>query len=151
MAPADDRIEDRQMSELLNELRIALPGVQVLFGFLLTVPFAQGFRRVSDFEEIVYFVVLLATAGSAACLIAPAAAHRLRFHKRDREYLIETASNLSIAGLALLAVAMVGVVLLITSFLFGAVAAALVTAGVAAVFGGLWFVRPLLRGRRRDP
>jgi hypothetical protein len=146
----DDRSkQDRQMIELLNELRIALPGVQVLFGFLLTVPFAQGFARVGDFEELVDFGVLLATAGSAACLIAPAAAHRLRFHQRDRAYLIETASNLSIAGLVLLAIAMVGVILLITSFLFGPVAATVATVGMSAVFGGLWFVRPILRGRER--
>jgi hypothetical protein len=145
----DEDKRDRQMSELLNELRIALPGVQMLFGFLLTVPFAQGFERVTAFEKHAYFGVLLATTASAACLIAPAAAHRLRFHQRDREYLIETASTLTIAGLALLAVAMVGVVLLITSFLFGSPAAVAVTLVVAALFGGLWFVRPLARGRRR--
>jgi hypothetical protein len=121
----------------------------VLFGFLLTVPFAQRFAEVSAFERRVYLVVLMATAGSTACLIAPAAAHRLRFHKRDRAYLIETANSLVITGMALLAVAIAGTVLLVTSFLFGATEAIVFTSLTAATVGGLWFIRPLLRGRTR--
>ena len=75
---------DRQMVELLNELRVALPGVQILFAFLLTVPFSQGFGELNSFQRNVYFATLLATTLSTACLIAPTATHRLRFHKRDR-------------------------------------------------------------------
>ncbi len=74
---------DRQMAELLQELRIALPGVQILFAFLLTVPFAQGFTKVTDFQRDLYFATLLATAASTLCLIAPSATHRLRFHQRS--------------------------------------------------------------------
>ena len=79
------------MIELLKELRIALPGVQILFAFLLTVPFAQGFQRVTGFQRNLFFATLLVTALSTACLIAPTATHRLRFHKRDRKYVIESA------------------------------------------------------------
>ncbi len=73
---------DRQMAELLQELRVALPGVQILFAFLLTVPFAQGFTRVTSFQRDLFFATLLCTAISTACLIAPTATHRLRFHKQ---------------------------------------------------------------------
>src|SRR5687768_12910421 len=99
----DDRseheIRDRQMIELLNELRVALPGVQILFAFLLTVPFAHGFTRITAFQKDVYYLTLIATAASTVCLIAPTAAHRLRFHQRDRTCVIETANKLAIAGL----------------------------------------------------
>src|SRR5919109_103966 len=109
---------ERQMAELLQELRVALPGVQILFAFLLTVPFAQGFTRVTDFQRNLFFATLLATAISTACLIAPTATHRLRFHKRDRKYVIESANALLIAGLVFLSLAVVGAVALITDFLY---------------------------------
>ena len=79
---------DRQMIELLNELRVALPGVQILFAFLLTVPFSLRFDKLTPFQRDDYYVTLMATALSTACLIAPSAAHRLRFHKHDRNWLI---------------------------------------------------------------
>ena len=106
------------MIELLNELRVALPGVQILFAFLLTVPFAQGFQRTTTFQRDLFYGTLLATALSTACLIAPTATHRLRFHQCDRAYIIETANRLLIAGLVFLALAILGAVLLITDFLF---------------------------------
>src|ERR1700710_109790 len=105
---------DRQLLELLNELRVALPGVQILFAFLLTVPFSVRFEKLTSFQRTDYFVTLLATTFSAACLIAPSAAHRLRFHKHDRGWLVESANRLTIAGLALLAVAITGAVALVT-------------------------------------
>ena len=74
---------ERQMAELLQELRVALPGVQILFAFLLTVPFAQGFQQTTDFQRDLYFATLLATTASTACLIAPSATHRLRFHQKE--------------------------------------------------------------------
>ena len=77
---------DRQMLELLNELRVALPGVQILFAFLLTVPFAQGFQHVTSTQRTLYYLTLLSTAVSAICLIAPSATHRLRFHQHDRAF-----------------------------------------------------------------
>ncbi|CAA9484981.1 MAG: hypothetical protein AVDCRST_MAG30-1034 [uncultured Solirubrobacteraceae bacterium] len=139
------------MLELLNELRVALPGVQILLGFMLTVPFTQRFGETTGFQRGVYLAILVCTASSTACLIAPASAHRLRFGKRDREYLIKTANALAIAGLAFLALAIVGVVLLVSDFVFGALTAVLATTLIGSLIAGLWFVRPLLRGRAHPP
>ena len=136
---------DRQMVELLQELRIALPGVQILFAFLLTVPFAQGFTRMTGFQRNLYFGVLLATAASAVCLIAPTATHRLRFHKGDRAYVIESANRLLIAGLVFLAFAIVGAITLITDYIFGLGGQWYWPLVVAALLATLWFVRPLVR------
>jgi hypothetical protein len=142
---------DRQMLELLNELRVALPGVQILFAFLLTVPFSQGFTRMTNLQRDVLFVTLLLTAMSTVCLIAPSAAHRLRFHKGDRAWIIESANQLTIAGLAFLAAAMAGAVLLITDVLFDGVRVWIYSALFAVVLVGLWFVRPLLRNESSGP
>lgn len=136
---------DRQMTELLQELRIALPGVQILFAFLLTVPFSQGFQRATDFQRDLFFAVLLVTAASTACLIAPTATHRIRFHQKDRAYIIESSNRLLIVGLCFLAVAIMGAVLLITDFLYGGGKVWLYTCLIAAVLVLLWFVRPLVR------
>ena len=142
---------ERQMAELLQELRVALPGVQILFAFLLTVPFAQGFERVTDFQKDLFFGTLLATAVSTACFIAPTATHRLRFHKRDREYVIESANNLLIAGLGFLALAIIGAVSLITDFLFDGAARWIWPALIALVIAVLWFARPLARSASSGP
>jgi hypothetical protein len=137
---------DRQMIELLNELRVALPGVQILFAFLLTVPFSQGYTRMTSFERDLYYVTLMATAVSTACFIAPSAAHRLRFHQRDRGWLVESANALAIAGLVFLAIAITGAVALITNVLFDGVVVWLYSIALAVFIAGLWFARPLLRG-----
>jgi uncharacterized protein DUF6328 len=142
---------ERQMAELLQELRIALPGVQILFAFLLTVPFAQGFQRVTAFQKDLFFATLLCTAISTACLIAPTATHRLRFHKRDRKYVIESANSLLIAGLVFLALAIIGAVALITDFMFDGAAPWIWPAIVAVVLAGLWFARPLARTDSSGP
>ena len=139
---------DRQMAELLQELRIALPGVQILFAFLLTVPFAMGFQKVTPFQRDLYFATLLATTASTACLIAPSATHRLRFHQKERAYIIESSNRLLIAGLAFLAIAIVCAVTLITDYLFGLEDSWFWPAIVAVVVVVLWFVRPLLRRAR---
>jgi hypothetical protein len=139
---------NRQMIELLNELRVALPGVQIMFAFLLTVPFAQGFRRVTPTQKALFYAALLATALSTVCLIAPSATHRLRFHRGDRAYLIETANNYLIAGLAFLAVAIVLALVMITDVLYSGALVLVFPAAVAALLVGLWFVRPLVRTAR---
>jgi hypothetical protein len=152
MAEDDRSVEevkrDRQLAELLQELRIALPGVQILFAFLLTVPFAQGFTKVTDFQRDLYFATLLATAASTICLIAPSATHRLRFHQKDRAYLVESANRLLIAGLVFLAIAIVCAVTLITDYLFGLDASWIWPVAVALGLLVMWFVRPLLRTLR---
>jgi len=144
----EERRRDRQMIELLNELRVALPGVQILFAFLLTVPFTPRFTALTPFQRDTYYVTLIATALSTACLIAPSAGHRLRFHQGDRAWVIESANRLTIAGLVLLAIALAGSVLLITDMLFDGARVWIYTGAVWAVFLVLWFVRPLVRSAR---
>ncbi|HEX8120730.1 MAG TPA: DUF6328 family protein [Solirubrobacteraceae bacterium] len=141
---ADERA-DRNMGELLQELRVALPGVQVLFAFLLAVPFQQRFQQVTSFQTKTYFVVLLLSAAATAFLIAPSAYHRLNFAQGDKPHIVEVANRLSVIGLVLLALAMTGAVLLITDVLFGTATVAVATAAVAVMFLALWFAVPLLR------
>ncbi len=136
---------DRELIELLNELRVALPGVQVLFAFLLTVPFSTGFAETTQFQRDLVFGVLAATAISAALLIAPSAWHRLRFRQRDKELILLAANRMAIAGLGFLALAMVGAVMLIANYAFSETLT--VVSGIVAVlvFGGLWYAIPLAR------
>jgi hypothetical protein len=141
----EDTKQDRQMMELLNELRVAMPGVQILFGFLLTVPFAQGFTRVTDFQKDVYFVTVLLAALTTACLIAPSAAHRILFHQGQRPWLIEHANRMLIAGLCFLGLALVGAILLVTDYLFDGAVVVAAPGALTVVIAGLWFVRPRLR------
>jgi hypothetical protein len=138
---------DRNFNELLGELRIALPGVQVLFAFLLTVPFAQGFVKLTGFERGVYFAVLLLTALACAFLIAPTAYHRLQFRRGRKQEILFFANRAALLGLAALALAMTGAILLITDFLFGAAAAIPIGAAAGLLFGTLWYLLPARRGR----
>ena len=143
---------DRNLGELLQELRVALPGVQVLFAFLLAVPFQRNFAEITEFEKTIYFATLLLTALSAALLIAPSAYHRLTFRYQKKHRLVFVANRLAIAGLATLALAMTSAVLLVTDVLFGTVATTVVTTVlVFAMFVVLWAVLPLRRRvRYRD-
>lgn len=137
---------DRNLSELLQELRVALPGVQVLFAFLLAVPFQQHFAEIDGFEKGVYFFTLLCTALSAILLIAPSPYHRFTFHLQQKRELIRLANRSMIAGLSFLALAMTGAVVLITDVLFGlVVVTAIAGVGTAAAFILLWYVLPLRR------
>jgi hypothetical protein len=141
----DERL-DRNLSELLQELRVALPGVQVLFAFLLAVPFQQHFHTISDFDKKIYFATLLLTALASALLIAPSAYHRLTFRYQQKGRLVFIANRLSIAGLAVLALAMTCAIMLVTNVLFGTVATTVVTTAlVLAMFFVLWAVLPLKR------
>ncbi|MDQ6749188.1 MAG: DUF6328 family protein [Actinomycetota bacterium] len=134
---------DRNLGELLSELRVALPGVQVLFAFLL-VPFNQGFTRMTDFERKLYFATLC-TALASMLLIGPPVHHRILFRQRDKEHLVLSANRLTIAGLATLALAMTSAVLLITHILFGGVTAGVTGAIVLLAFAVLWYGVPLRR------
>jgi hypothetical protein len=144
-----DRI-DRNFQELLGELRIALPGVQVLFAFLLTVPFAQGFTSLSAFERNLYLVVLLLTALATALLIAPTAYHRVLFRRGYKPEILFFANRATMAGLAVLALAMAGAILLITHVIFSEAAAIVVGAVSLLVFAVLWYLLPRARGRGDD-
>jgi hypothetical protein len=136
---------DRNLMELLTELRVALPGVQVLFAFLLVVPFNPGFNRVTPFQEKVYFGTLLCAAAASAFLIAPSMHHRLVFRQRAKDHLVRTAHWMAIVGLSFLALAIIGVLLLVTDFIFGTGAAVVVTAVGTVVVLIVWYAVPLRR------
>ena len=136
---------DRNLQELLGELRVALPGVQVLFAFLLVVPFQQRFADITTVQRTTYFVTLLLATAASACLIAPTAHHRIEFRQQDKKRIVFGATKLAIVGLFLLASAMTGAVMLITDFLYHSTTVTIVTAGVALLFLTLWFAWPVKR------
>jgi amino acid transporter len=136
---------DRNLEELLGELRVALPGVQVLFAFLLVVPFNQRFADITSFQRTVYFVTLLFATAACACLIAPTAHHRIEFRRRDKKRIVFGATRLAIIGLTLLALAMTGAVMLVTDFLYGATTVTIAVACVVLLFGYLWYAIPIKR------
>ncbi len=134
---------DRNLGELLQELRIALPGVQVLFAFLLAVPFQRRFEQVTDFQKSVYFATLIFAAASILLLIAPTAFHRLTFRRQKKERMLRLSNRFTIAGLAFLALAVTGAIILITDFLYGTTATVIVGALSAFAFILIWFLVPL--------
>jgi hypothetical protein len=136
---------NRQLGELLQELRVAMPGVQILFGFLLAVPFNQRFGSVSEFQRDVYLATLVSAALAAGFFIAPSAYHRIMFRHHDKRHMIRIASKMAIAGLAFLGLAMTSAVLLVTDFLFAKGTTIVVTALVFATFAWLWFGLGLTR------
>ena len=140
----DERL-DRELEELLQELRLALPGVQILFAFLLVVPFNNRFTETDDLQRDVWFAALLLALGAVACFIAPTAYHRLRFRDFDKERLVTTASRLAIVGLVCLGSALSASAFFVTGFVFDDRAAAAVLALATGLIGGLWFALPLVR------
>jgi hypothetical protein len=136
---------DRNLQELLQELRVALPGVQVLFAFLLVVPFNQRFPDITNFQQTIYFVTLLLATGASAFLIAPTVHHRVQFREQDKERIVMTANRFTIVGMALLAAAMTGAILLITDMLYKSTTVTIVAALVAVLFALLWYAVPLRR------
>jgi O-antigen/teichoic acid export membrane protein len=138
----DERLA-RNVSELLQELRVAQAGVQFLFGFLLAVAFTERYARASGFEQVVHLVAVLFATASVALLTAPAAWHRLLFRRGQRPEILRVANWLTVAGLACLAVAMTATVLLLFTVVAGTVVATVVAVAVAVMFGALWFVLPL--------
>ena len=148
---SEEERADRNLSDLLQELRVALPGVQVLFAFLLTVPFSNRFQDLSDFQEKLYFGILICVALATVMLVAPTAGHRILFRRQQKEFIVTLANNLSLIGLLLVAISMCGVITLISDYLFGATTAVLSTTGIALAFIGFWFVGPLLRRQQLPP
>lgn len=151
--PGEDQRErvNRELIELLQELRVALPGVQVLFAFLLTVPFSQGFTSTTTFQRDLFFATLAATAISTALLIAPSAWHRIHFRQKNKEEMLVASNKLTIAGLAFLALAMVGAVMLIADYAFSSTLAVVSGIAAAVVLGAFWVAIPLLRRPGREP
>jgi hypothetical protein len=136
---------DRNMSELLEGLRVALPGVQVLFAFLLVVPFQQGWADITSFQRDVYYVTLLATALATVCLIGPSARHRARFRQGDKRWVVMTGNKLAQAGVAFLGLAICGAILLISDVLFSLQAAIVAAALLGIALTWVWFVSAGLR------
>ena len=157
MAPSDDDARsrsfdedhkervDRELIELLNELRVALPGVQVLFAFLLVLPFQQGFREVTDEDRIVYTLALSLTALAAALLITPSMYHRLNFRRGKKEQMLFDANKLMVAGMVCTALAIACGVYLVVDVVYGGAASGAAIVVTLLVFGLFWFVLPLLR------
>lgn len=142
--------QDRELIELLNELRVALPGVQVMFAFLLAVPFSQGWTQVTDTQTVSFLVALLTTAIASALLIAPSSFHRIQWRQGDKERLLVISNGLAIAGLAFLAMAMCAVVFTITDYVVGGQFAIWSTGLMGLTFAVLWYAIPLYRRSQTD-
>jgi hypothetical protein len=134
---------DRELIELLNELRVVLPGVTVLFGFLLAVPFARGWSKVTPFQQDAFLTAFFATAVSALLLIAPSSYHRLRFRHGNKERIVLLGNALAIAGLSAFAIALGAAVLLVADYLLSRTAAVAAAAVIMAVLVALWYGLPL--------
>lgn len=139
--PDESRTErlDRELLELLNEVRVAMPGVQVLFGFLLAVPFQQRFDTTTPFQRILYFLTLVSSASATAFLVMPVAYHRVMFRLRDKPQIVKVGSRSLLTGLGLLALSMVLAVVLVTDVIFKPGVVVPTAIGVALLFGVLWF------------
>lgn len=137
----------REWTEILNEIRVALPGVQLLFGFLLTAPFTDAFRAMSERSRYGYFICFLNTTLSAAFLIAPSVYHRLHWRRdvRDKELMLRTCNRLAITGIVFLALAMTSAVYVLSAALAGGVVGTLVGCAAGFLFAALWFALPVLR------
>jgi fumarate reductase subunit C len=146
-SPRDESEEerlDRNLAELLQELRIALPGVQVLFAFLLTVPFQGNFSEATDFQRNAYFVTLLLTTLSSALLIAPTAFHRLTFRLQMKDRLVKHGNRMTIAGLSALGLAMTSAIVLVTDFLYSTTMSIVAGTFAFSLFLLMWVAFPVL-------
>src|SRR3954465_2006534 len=138
---------DRNLIELLQEVRVVQTGVQVLFAFLLTVPFSSRFDQITGFQRGAYFAALAGTAAASALLIAPTSVHRILFRMGQKAYMVDVANRLAIGGLLSLAVAMVAAMLLVSDVMFGSAVAVAIGVVTALAFGFVWAALPLRRGR----
>jgi hypothetical protein len=136
---------NRELMELLNELRVVLPGVQVLFAFLLTIPFSNGFPRLDRLDRDVYFGALLGAVAASVLLIAPSSYHRMLFRHHDKEYLIQRATWMALAGTGSLALSISCAVFVVVDVVLGGIAATLVVTVVTIMSTTFWFLLPLRR------
>jgi Family of unknown function (DUF6328) len=136
--------DDRNLSELIQELRVAGLGVQVLFGFLLSLPFTTRFSQLSAGQRDLYVTSVILAAAAAVLLVGPVAYHRLVFRRGMKERLVRFANLLAILGLTAVGAAVLTSVLLVTWYVAGAVAGGVITALLGVMIGGLWFTVPLV-------
>jgi amino acid transporter len=141
---------DRELIELLNELRVALPGVQFLFAFLLIVPFQQTRDQLTDFQKDVYFVALMAAAVATVLLIAPAAQHRVLFRQKDKELLLKRSNLYAAIGLAVLGLAICTAILLVVDVLFTNTLGWIAAIVVGVLFAVMWLAVPYWRRRHTE-
>jgi hypothetical protein len=139
---------DRELTELLGELRVALPGVQMLFAFLLTVPFYARFDTLTRPQRAVFFLTFTCTTIAAVFMIAPSSNHRLSFRALDKEALLFRANRFAIVGVAFLALAICGVMYFIAGMLLGPEWAPHATGATALLIGTTWYLAPLVRKLR---
>jgi uncharacterized membrane protein len=143
--------DDRNLIELLQELRVAGLGVQVLFGFLLSLPFTNRFVKLSHAQRDLYVASVVLAAVSTALLVGPVAYHRLVFRQRRKEQLVKDANVMAILGLAAVGLAICAAVLLVVSYVDHGLPVGIITVFVVCMFAGLWFLLPLSRRRSRFP
>jgi len=146
---SDKQRYDRELIELLNELKVALPGVQVLFAFLLAVPLSPVFKDVNGFERAIFFATLASTAIATAFLIAPSAIHRIDFRNQDKGSMIVLFNRISIYGLIFTALSMVGALTFVADLLYGKYATIATASASIAMFTIFWFVLPIRRRLKR--
>jgi hypothetical protein len=150
--PGETRDEraDRNLMDLLQELRVATLGVQVLFGFLLGLPFTSHFSALHPWQRWLYIATLMLSSVSVVLLVAPVAYHRLLFRRHQLEHLISAANVMAICGLVMVAMAVAAAVLLVTSYVQPGLPAVVLTVVIAALFASFWFALPLARRERAD-
>ncbi len=144
-----ERLE-RNVTDLLNELRVAGTGIQVMFAFLLVVPFNAGWKKASSFDQHIYFVSLLCIATASVLLIAPSVHHRLLFRRHERGYLVQVGTRLAIVAAVFIGLGLTGILVLISNYVFGTSVAVAVGIVAAIVVAGVWFLLPLSRRRQPD-
>lgn len=142
---------DRELNELLQELRVVLPGIQVLFAFLLAVPFSQRFRTLDDGQRGVFFAAFILTSIASVLLLAPSVQHRLEWRQFDKERLLRSANRTMVAGTFLMAAAIDSVIYLVTDVLYGTPYNILSTALVGVAVLIVWLMVPVLRSVSRGP
>lgn len=150
MGESEKERSDRQLTELLNELRVALPGAQVLLAFLLAVPFATRFGRVTGSEKAALFVALISTVAGALLLMAPPVYHRLRWGWGGKTDVVNVANRMFLSGTALLALGILATLYLVTSVLYGLTPAVVTTSAFAVAVVLIWYLVPLRRAARPD-
>jgi hypothetical protein len=140
---SDKERVDRELIELLNEIRVALPGVQVLFAFLLTVPFQSGYTKLTDFHKDLMLMALIASAISIVLLVAPTAQHRILFRQANKEGLLFHANRLLLAGTMFLAFSITIAVFVVTDIFIDRLAASIAAAGLSLLFVLFWYAMPI--------
>jgi hypothetical protein len=148
-SPTDREKLDRELGELLQELRVLLPGVQVLFAFLLTVPFSARFRGLAGPEKALFLTALVSAALASAFLVAPGAYHRILFRRHDKAWMIDVTNRLTIIGTVFIAVAITCAVYLVANVVYGSAIGAATAGFAGGVIVLLWYGLPIARRLRR--